>query len=92
MKIAGILKNNERAEGSEKKETEKEKGNSKGFSQGAKKNPKTQAPVNNFKSMNKKELQKEVSIEKEVRGKEKYSNKEKVMKIRRQPMARKEIR
>ena len=42
--------------------------------------------------MNKKELQKEVSIEKEVRGKEKYSNKEKVMKIRRQPMARKEIR
>ena len=82
MKIAGILKNNERAEGSEKKETEKEKGNSKGFSQGAKKNPKPQAPVNNFKSMNKKELQREVSIEKEVRGKEKYSNKEKLMKIR----------
>ena len=82
MKIAGILKNNERAEGSEKKETEKEKGNSKGFSQGAKKNPKPQASVNNFKSMNKKELQREVSIEKEVRGKEKYSNKEKLMKIR----------
>ena len=32
--------------------------------------------------MNKKELQREVSIEKEVKGKEKYSNKEKLMKIK----------
>ena len=82
MKIVGILKNNEKVEESEKKESEKEKGNSKGFSQGAKKNPKPQAPTNNFKSMNKKELEREVSIEKELKGKEKYSNKEKLMKIK----------